>query len=529
MSIKGKMVVSFIIILIIMGAVMGYLLHTINATDRQYNDLIADKIWLKEQGLLLKNSFLEAGYSARDYLITGDTRYRSSYNQSVMDFHTRFSNMSAKSENIEAKALLENIQSKMAGYEKYTNDLMSLKDNEKTEEIVRYSLLNINLANSMSKAIDEFVEFEEKNVSQHISQSGQKVKEVSFTSLIIAALAIILSVIVAFIMSRSITRPLAIMSEKATLIAGGDMTTADIEVKGNDELGQVAKSFNHMKHSLTEFAFRISSVASKLSEQSLQLAAQAQQTSAGASQTAATIGEIAATVEKVAQNAQEVADAASDMASRADAGQQGLVQICGEIVDIAESTMEARRAIDELEGDISSINQFVDVITSIAEQTNLLALNAAIEAARAGEHGRGFSVVAEEVRNLAEESNQSAKKIRILIQKLLERSSQAVKAIAVGSDKVVQGKLVVEEVDASMGGIIKLVHGLTGQVQSVAAAAEQVSSSVQNMAATAEQQTAAMEVVATTADNLSSLAIELQELSGRFKLSGVEEGQIPEG
>lgn len=115
MSIKGKMVISFIIIMIIMGAVMGYLLYNINVTDRQYNDLMADKIWLKEQGLLLKNSFLEAGYSARDYLITGDTRYRSGYNQSVIDFNTRFSKMSAKSEIIEARALLENIQRKWPG------------------------------------------------------------------------------------------------------------------------------------------------------------------------------------------------------------------------------------------------------------------------------------------------------------------------------------------------------------------------------------------------------------------------------
>lgn len=518
MSIKGRLAVGLGLVLLIAGSVMGYLIYNINSMDRHYNDLISNKIWIKERSMELSGSFTNSGYNLRGYLLTGDTKLKNAYMLYQNTANLLIAEISSKIETLEERALFENIGGKMAGYEKYANDLIALKQGSKAEEIIRYSQENAGLLDGVNNAISEFARYQEKMVDQHIAQNGQKVKTVSLISMVVAFLAVLAGIMIAFMLSRSISRPLAIMSDRAALIANGDLAGDDIEAAGGDELGQVARSFNQMKHSLSGFVGKINEIAGKLSDQSSQLAAQAQQTSAGAGQTAAATGEIATTVEQVAHNVQEVAQAALVMASHADTGQKGLDRISEEMSGIAVSTGEVRKTIDELAADINSINKFADMITGIAEQTNLLALNAAIEAARAGENGRGFSVVAEEVRKLAEESSQSAREIQQVIARVLSRSSRAVKAIADGTEKVVQGSGVVNEVSASLSGIISLTQGLTDQMQSVAAAAQQVSSGVQDMAATAQEQTAAMEEVSAAAESLNSLAADLRESAGKFKV-----------
>lgn len=518
MSIRGKLAATFGLILLIWGSAMGFLIYNMNITDKNYNNLIDNRIRVKERALALSNNFTDSGYSLRGYLLTGDNMDKDSYDRSITVVNLLIAEIGSKLESLEERSIFENIGGKLAGYEKYAKDLIKLKEAGKTEEIIRYSQENSQLLNGVNNAVDEFVKFEEKLVGQNSTQTTAKVKQVTFMSMAAALAVLIVGLVVAFLMSRAITRPLGIISQKAGLIAAGDLTADDIAVRSRDELGQVTKSFNQMKYSLSEFVSKITGIAERLSEQSTHLAAQAQQTSAGAGATAATTGEIAGTVEQVAQNAREVALAASVVATHAGDGQTGLEQISTEIAGIAATTVDVQKSINELAGDIGSVNQFVDVITNIAEQTSLLALNAAIEAARAGEYGRGFSVVAEEVRKLADESSRSAMEIRQVIERVSGRSGQAVRIIADGSERVAQGSKVIGEVSASLAGIIDLTRGLTDQVQSVAAAAQQVSSGVQNMAATAQQQTAAMEEVTASAENLSSLAVDLRDMSGKFRL-----------
>lgn len=519
MGVKGKLALGFGLILLMLGLIVGYLVYNLNILDRQYRDITENKIRVKEQALAMSNNFTISGYHLRGYLLTGDITYSNSCDQSIGKVHSLTSEINSKLETLEEKAVFENISGKMAAFEKYARDLIALKGAGKNEEVKRYFLENSHLLSGAVSAIEEFVKFEEKIVEHHSGQVAREMKKVSFQSTAAALAVVVLGITVALLISRSISGPLALMGEKAGIIAGGNLAVDDLRFKRKDELGRLAQSFNQMKQSLAEFAVRINEIAGRLSDQSSTLAAQAQQTSAGAGETAAATGEIATTVDQVAQNAQEVARAASVMVSHAGTGQKGLERIDREMAAIAGSTSDVQKSINDLAGDIKSVSRFVDIITSIADQTNLLALNAAIEAARAGEYGRGFSVVAEEVRKLAEESSQSAREIQQLITKVLSRSDQAVKVISTGVEKVVQGSKVVEEVSHSLASIIDLTGNLTEQVHSVAASAQQVSSGIQNVAATAEEQTAAMEEVTAAAESLNSLAVDLKNWSGKFRVS----------
>ena len=333
----------------------------------------------------------------------------------------------------------------------------------------------------------------------------------------VSGVALILSVLISLLLTRSICKPVAELVKAANTASSGDLT-AEIKVDTTDEVGQLARAFKDMITQMRELAGQIIEKAGTVSSAAQQLSANSEQTSASANETSATMTEIASTVEQVASNIQVVAMASQTANEHAYAGNNGIVKVTEQMRAITASVREASKVIGGLNQKSQEINQIVELITGIADQTNLLALNAAIEAVRAGEQGRGFAVVAEEVRKLAEQSATAAKEIKDLIGAIQFESQRAVESMADGGREVEAGTLVVQEVGQSFKQIISAVGNLTSQIQDVASATEEMSAGVQNVAATTEEQTAAMEEVSSSADSLTNIAFELNNLVGRFKI-----------
>lgn len=350
-----------------------------------------------------------------------------------------------------------------------------------------------------------------------IDETNKQIMAIRYRTIGAGVALILALIILSVLIAGLVSLPMKLLGEGAARIAGGDFSGKEIKINNEDEIGQVARSFNKMQENLMTIIKRVTETSGRVNASAQQLTAAAQETSATATETATTVTEIAATVEQVANNIQTVSTASEEANQLAGSGSENITKVINQMENIRLASMKAAEVIQDLNQKSGQINQIVDLITHIADQTNLLALNAAIEAARAGEQGRGFAVVAEEVRKLAEQSALAAREIYDLIKAIQSGAGKAVSTMGEGEQEVRTGIILVQEAGNSLNSIIETIHNLSLQIQDIAAATREMSTGIQNVAGSTEEQTAAMEEVSASSEALAKLASELKELADRFK------------
>ncbi len=365
---------------------------------------------------------------------------------------------------------------------------------------------------------------------------------------------------IALMISKNIITPLLIVARRVDEIAGstGDLT-ATIPVTSKDEIGDLAGSFNKMLGGLRKMIIKITGNATSVSASSQQLSSATQQINASVQQVSSAIQQLAsgaqdqaerveettqvteqlnAAITQSAQSAEQAAAASLQASQSAQNGSETMKGSIESMEKISKSTADSTAAVKKLGERSEQMADIVDVITNVADQTNLLALNAAIEAARAGEAGRGFAVVADEVRNLAESSAKSASEIGNLIKQTIRETDDAVenmetttKEVASGSDLIMKSGTALEEIVAANQSVSTMLQQisaasqqmsssarqLVGSVEDVATIAEEASTSTQQAGASTQQMVATMQEMASSAQSLAEMGIELNSLVSEFK------------
>ncbi|MGE0349850.1 methyl-accepting chemotaxis protein [Hydrogenophaga sp.] len=320
----------------------------------------------------------------------------------------------------------------------------------------------------------------------------------------VTALAILLSAIAAWLITRSITGPMNRARDAASRVAEGDLTV-DLSAEGKDETAQLLAALSNMKDNLTRIVYGVRQNADGVATASAQIASGNNDLSSRTEQQASALEETAASMEQLSSTVKQNADSAKQ-ANQLALGASAVAIKGGEVVGQVVHTM---KSINDSSKKIADI---ISVIDGIAFQTNILALNAAVEAARAGEQGRGFAVVAGEVRNLAQRSAEAAKEIKGLIMTSVER--------------VDQGTMLVDQAGATMSEIVGSIKRVTDLVAEISAASNeqsegvaQVGEAVSQMDQATQQNAALVEESAAAADSLRAQADQLVQAVAVFKLA----------
>ncbi|MFJ9992963.1 methyl-accepting chemotaxis protein [Pseudomonas putida] len=344
-------------------------------------------------------------------------------------------------------------------------------------------------------------------------------------------LALLIGVLAAVIITRQITRPLRETLAVVEKIAGGDLTH-NMQVTRRDELGVLQQGIARMGTTLRDLISGIRDGVTQIASAAEELSAVTEQTSAGANsqkvetdQVATAMHEMAATVQEVARNAEQASLAATNADGEARAGDKVVGEAINQIERLAAEVNRSTEAMNLLQQESQKIGSVMDVIKSVAEQTNLLALNAAIEAARAGEAGRGFAVVADEVRGLAQRTQKSTEEIEELVASLQNGTQQVANAM-LGSRTLTDSSVeLARKAGASLENITSTVSGIQSMNQQIAAAAEQqsavaeeISRSILNVRDVSEQTAAASDETAASSVELARLGGQLQTLVSHFRV-----------
>ncbi|WP_033844861.1 methyl-accepting chemotaxis protein [Geobacillus icigianus] len=561
LTVRKKLFAGFGLVYVLIALLVGFAYYENSVLDRTYTDVIEKRVPklvnTKELEVLVRR---EVG-SMRGYLLTGDATSKENFEKAHKAYKQTSEKLAASSTQEATKQRLAELDLLEQQFYELGQKTFELKDQNKTEQ---YTALIVttgrDLTTQFEQKIDQLAALHEREMKQANRDASASAAAVLHLVLIVGVLTIAMGAAVSYYISRSLSRPLLALTDAAKRIAAGDLREANISVRNRDEIGQLAAAFEQMANNLRQVIQQVAQNAEQVAAASEQLAASAEQTSKATEQIAMTVQSVASGVDQQMQSVEEtssVINAMSEQIGKVSARAQNVVAIAadtskraadgGETIDAGVAQMDTvNRTVEQLAEVVKGlghrseqIGSIIEAIRTIAAQTNLLALNAAIEAARAGEHGRGFAVVADEVRKLAEQSAASAQQIAELIAAIQEETAHAVASMESVVNEVASGTNVIRtsgetfaqiraavdevaaqirDVSTAVGEMAASSEQIVRSVRLVADVAESTSASAQEVSAATEEQLASMEEISASSAALARMADDLQAIVRKFSL-----------
>jgi methyl-accepting chemotaxis protein len=560
-SVRNKLLTGFFSVLALMAVVAVITNFEFSKMNSQYSSSINDRMEKLNLIVEMEDAVMREQLALQKYLANGDGESLIEFEGAVEDFAKSSKEYLKVTQSAEGKKVGENLVAVEAQYYEVASEAFTL---QRDEQSVKVRLLMQEKGNplifSLNSAAEDAFDYQEDALQETSEILSGNVQKIAVLIIAISAAAFIIGIVIALYISRMISRPVQLVSQATKQVANGNLVIDKINVKNKDEIGELAADFNEMTTNLRNLIFQVSSTSEQVAASAEEMMASADQTNSATNQVATAIQEVASGAELQSQNTNEsakavgemaggiqrvavttstVAESAADTTKQAMIGNESLEKVIEKMKTINHTTSKTNAVIKDLDRKSAEIGKIVEVITGIADQTNLLALNAAIEAARAGEHGKGFAVVADEVRKLAELSRQSASQISGLIEVIQKETHQVVEMMNKGTVEISEGTSLVEETGQTFNQILKSIENVSSEIQEVSAISEEMSASVQQVnasieevtkiardsvastseiASATEEQLASMEEVAASSASLANLAESLREMVAKFKI-----------
>lgn len=429
--------------------------------------------------------------------------------------------------------LLESVKNAIGPAVSANNRVMELVDAQQRDEATTLLLKEgVPLTRKVQELFDAQLKYQRESVDAEYNRSVALYDRVKLVQLAAGAVSILLGLMASIFLINNFVTRINRVAGAMNRVADGDLST-QLKIYANDEIGELGKNINRMLTSIGAMIASIKSTAHQVASASSSLSVNSEQIATGNEQVASQAGtvataseEMAATSSEIARNCIAAAESARQVSGLATEGVSVVRETVAGMNRIAEKVKETSATVEHLGARSDQIGEIVETIEDIADQTNLLALNAAIEAARAGEQGRGFAVVADEVRALAERTSRATKEIGQMIKAIQADTKGAVVAIEVGVLEVERGTHDAAKSGKALEGLFNQISDVTAQINQIATAAEQqsatsleISRNIQQITDVIQTSVAFSHNSASSARELSSCADGLQSLVGQFTLA----------
>lgn len=414
-----------------------------------------------------------------------------------------------------------------------TPALQALKNGDYSIEMTgRFLKGNRKLGADAEKAMSQLIELQMRVAAEEYEKGEAKFRFARNMAMIFITVALAVGLGLAFLIIRSISVPLGQLRSTIGIVDSNSDFTRRVEVNSEDEVGQTAKSFNQLIATMQETARSVLYNVGKVSDGVASLASSSNQVASSSMQQSEAVSAMAASVEQMTVSISHVSDSARDaLAISRKSGElsaqggQVIHRAVDEMNQIAGTVRAASGAIDNLGQQSDQITSVVQVIKEVADQTNLLALNAAIEAARAGEQGRGFAVVADEVRKLAERTTKATEEIAAMVNAMQESArsavttmDNAVERVGSGASLAQQAGDAINQIKSGADQVIQVVNDITSALAEQTVASNDIAAHVEQVAQMTEENSAAAGEAAQSAEHLQLLADEMRSAVSRFKI-----------
>lgn len=556
-SISKKLLATFVFIVIIMGSISFYPLVKYDEPIKKYDSIL--------ENIILANAIIDKSAEIADITqkratVLQDKELADIYGKKVDDLKQIVLQLEEGNLSPESRDSFSGYKNLIYGFVNSCNHVTENDENSKISERVKELDSIKKASNFISNNLNQLISNEIKYSREARSILNETTKKILFTTIMIFTLVLVSCLILGYLISRSISGNLQIVSRMADIVARGDLTIEDVKIKTRDEISTLGNSFNkmiqHFKKMLTkmnESSFQVMDISEQLSysmNQSSQageyIASAIQEVASGADNqvhlsenSARSIEEMYNIVNIISRKSSTVRESSHQAQEASLEGNMSIEEVIKQINSINSTIFEASSISEKLYKKSEEIGQIIDAITSLSKQTNLLALNASIEAARAGEHGRGFSVVAGEVGKLADQSSIAAGRITAIIKDIQTETSKmsgsmkksineirngihvtnsAGEAFKKISGTVIKVDYQIKDIDVEIRNMNTVIKDIKNTSDNIVGITKKSAENSQEIASSVEELSAGLEEVLSTTNILNNMATELQSLVGKFRI-----------
>ncbi|MGD6842855.1 methyl-accepting chemotaxis protein [Bacillus infantis] len=563
LSIKQKLIGSFLIVSIIFGIASFISYQNMKDSNESYDYVVEVVAELRAVTQSIQtDAALQSGYYRAFMLYDENSeRYRDSMNEANDRINASIEKGKELATLPETDERLNDIQTANKKFEELANQIMDESSADKEKAIADGLKLIVPISDRLTESTLSMHDWLKNDIlDARFKETQDQSHQARLTLLLLSVLATAIAIASGVVISIFISRPIVKLGGLAKQVAGGNLNVDALQLKSKDEVYHLNQSFEQMTSNLKDMISSIAVNSDLVAASAEQLNASAEQSSIASETVSSAIQEIAGGAEATTANLENnskslnevlqgilhisestahVAELSRKTTKEAEEGGKQVSENLGQMKSIHHSIKRSNQVISSLSNRSKEIGSISDVISGIADQTNLLALNAAIEAARAGEHGKGFAVVADEVRKLAEQSQASTKSIAELIALIQEDTEESVKIMDEAVSNAEEGVKVSEQTSDKFAEILTSTQNITPLIEQVTATVQQISANIEEAtnaamevsmmaqenaasseeaAASTEEQLASMEEIHSSSQALAQMAEELKGTVDKFKI-----------